>query len=417
MNADPIRRLVSFVIAAGRRFYADKCLVWASALAYSSLLSLVPLLAVMFAVLKGMGVQHRLEPLLLSRLSLSAETTSAIIGYIDRTNVKTLGALGAATLLLSVISVLNSIESSFNHIWRVRRSRTLWRRVTDYLGVVLLAPFLLLATIALTSTMHVQQLLEWLARGRYLGSAVVYGLRLAPVLVNAAAIGLVYAVMPNRRPHVPAVMFSALGAGAAWQAVQVAYVSLQIGVARYNAIYGALAQLPVTLVWLYISWVVVLAGAELAATYELGADGAASPGAAVNRAAVALHVLVRAAHAFVGAGGAIRPAVLARELRVDGGELADIIEMLMRCGWLAPLEDDPPRYVLALDPAGIGLAPLQDLSTTGVVPHACDPRVTPLLHAVSGAGRRVWSEWTLADVLAGRRLSAEAPEPAASNAP
>ncbi|HXQ23590.1 MAG TPA: hypothetical protein VN812_18065 [Candidatus Acidoferrales bacterium] len=131
----------------------------------------------------------------------------------------------------------------------------------------------------------------------------------------------------------------------------------------------------------------------------------------MNRAAVALHVLVRAAQAFAGAGGAIRPAVLARELRVDGGELADIIATLVRSGWLAPVAGDPPRYVLASDPAGIGLAPLQDLSTAGVVPHACDPRVTPLLHAVSGAGRRVWSDWTLADVLAGRRSSAEAPDP------
>src|SRR5262249_37473452 len=144
-----------FASAVAQRFYADQCLMRASALAYTSLLSIVPLMALMFAVLKGLGVQHRLEPVLLSRLSLSPETTELIIGYIDKTNVSTLGALGAATLVFTVISVLGTIEASFNHIWRVTRQRTLWRQVTDYLGVVLLTPFLLLAGAALTSASRV----------------------------------------------------------------------------------------------------------------------------------------------------------------------------------------------------------------------------------------------------------------------
>ena len=115
------RTLAAYGAAAVRRFLADQCLMRASALAYISLLSIVPLLALMFAVLKGLGVQHRLEPLLLSRLSLDQETSDLIIGYIDRTNVSTLGALGAATLVLTVVSVLGNVQTSFNAIWRVRR--------------------------------------------------------------------------------------------------------------------------------------------------------------------------------------------------------------------------------------------------------------------------------------------------------
>src|SRR6478672_7607883 len=129
-SRDRWRGPMEIIGAVTQRFYDDQCLMRASALAYTSLLSMVPLLALMFAVLKGLGVQHRLEPFLLSRLSLSPETTELIISYIDRTNVSTLGALGAATLILTVISVLGTIEGSFNHIWRVTRQRSLWRQVT-----------------------------------------------------------------------------------------------------------------------------------------------------------------------------------------------------------------------------------------------------------------------------------------------
>src|SRR5215470_357141 len=117
-NRSLLIRALQFVRAVPQRFFADGCLLYASALTYTTLLSLVPLLALMFAVLKGLGVQHRLEPLLLSRLSLSPDTNELIIGYIDKTNVSTLGALGAATLVFTVISVLGTIEASFNHIWR-----------------------------------------------------------------------------------------------------------------------------------------------------------------------------------------------------------------------------------------------------------------------------------------------------------
>ena len=160
----------------------------------------MPLLALMFAVLKGLGVQHRLEPVLLSRLSLDQETTDLIIGYIDRTNVSTLGTLGAAALVLTVISVLGTIEASFNHIWRVAQQRSLWRKVTDYLGVVLLTPFLLLAGVAITSAAQVQQLLHWVLDNGYLGGAAMRRSRLSPLVINAAGIGVLYAVMPNRRP-------------------------------------------------------------------------------------------------------------------------------------------------------------------------------------------------------------------------
>src|SRR6185295_15444291 len=181
------RRFVGFFVAVAQRFYRDQGLLRASALAYASLLAMVPLLAVMFAVLKGLGVEQRLEGVLLSRLALSSDVVTTIIELVDRVNVGTLGALGAATLLITVVSVLGTIESTLNYVWRVSRSRTYWRQVTDYLSVVLLTPFLMLAAVALTSSIHGGFLLRWLLETRYVSDATVTALKLAPVAINIIA--------------------------------------------------------------------------------------------------------------------------------------------------------------------------------------------------------------------------------------
>jgi membrane protein len=390
-------RAQRFVVAVVRRFYGDHCLLHASALAYTTLLSLVPLFALMFAVLKGLGVQRRLEPLLLSRLALSPDVTQRIILFIDRTNVSTLGALGAAALVLTVLSVLGSVEASLNQIWRVEQSRTWWRKATDYLSVVLLAPFLLLAAVAITSSLQQQQVLKLVLQTEYVGDAVISLLRLAPILINAVALAIIYAVMPNRRQQAGAVAFGAVIAGAAWQLVQWGYVSLQIGVARYNAIYGALSQLPVTLVWLYLSWVVVLAGAELAAVFEFGA-GSPEPGSSVSRRAVALQVLACAADRFYGPGGGAAPGDIGRRLSVEPDLVADVCARLAAGGLLVPVAGKA-EYVLARDPAAIDLGALEALYDTGEVPRGADERVRRTLSGLASEEHRAWAGRRLADVL------------------
>jgi len=369
-----LARALGFARAVARRFWEDGCLLHASALTYTTLLSLVPLLALMFAVLKGLGVQRRLEPLLLSRLPLDPEATERVLTYIDHTNVGTLGALGAAALVASVISVLGSIEGSFNHIWRVRRGRTWWRKATDYLSAVLITPVLLLAAVAITSSVREQAVLRWILQTEYVGQAAVWLLSLAPVVINAVALGILYAVIPNRRPHVASLVAGAIAAGCAWQVVQREYVSLQIGVAHYNAIYGALAQLPVTLVWIYVSWAVVLAGAELAVVWECGPQSAGVT-ATTYGGAVALHVLLRAAECFRSGGGPIAPQPLAHELRVDRALVAETAETLRRRGLLVAIEGAEEAYVLARDPVTIDLAALPELMSGNDVPPGCDPRV------------------------------------------
>src|SRR5262249_7870248 len=157
---------------------------------------------------------------------------------------------------------------------------------------------------------------DWLVHSAYIGTAAMNALKLAPVVINAIAIGVLYAVMPNRRPSPAAVAVGAIFAGIAWHLGQLAYIEFQIGMANYHAIYGALSQLPIRLVWLYVSWVVVLVGAEIAAVFEFGWEHLDGAPPRPNGAAVRLHLLVRAAESFRGERRGVEPIRMARELRV-----------------------------------------------------------------------------------------------------
>jgi membrane protein len=398
-RAHPLRRALAVPIAVARRFYDDQCLMRASALAYTTLLSLVPLLALMFAVLKGLGVQHRLEPLLLSRLSLRQETTDLIISYIDRTNVSTLGALGAAMLVLTVISVLGTIESSFNYIWRVTQPRSVWRQVTDYLGVVLLTPMLLLAGVALTSAAQVQSILQWILGISYIGDMARRALSLSPILINAAGLGVLYAVMPNRRPAFKPIAFSALVAGALWQLVQWTYVRLQVGVAGNDAIYGALAQLPVTLVWIYVSWVILLVGAEIAAVLEFGVEAWHSTRDVPDAQGIALHILFLGADDFTRGGPGVEPRVVARSMGIRIDVVQPVALALQELEWLVAIEGHPDRLVLARAPAAIELAGLTRLVRGEWIPPRIDPRAKAALARAEAKRPELWEGRTLADLL------------------
>jgi membrane protein len=396
-----VRRFGRFLYTVGWRFQLDECLVRASALAYTTLLSIVPLLALMFAVLKGLGAQRRLEPLLLSRLALDQEAADRIIGYIDQTNVGTLGALGAAALILTVVSVLGAVEGSFNHIWRVRRGRNYLRKLTDYSSVVLLTPLLLLAAVAVTSSLQERNLLQFVLQTEYIGTAALQGLRLLPILINAIALAILYIVMTNRRPHLPSVVVGAVVAGALWHGLQWGYVAFQIGMARYSAIYGALSQLPITLVWFYLSALVVLAGAEVAAVLEFG-PLVTTDGTRASPWLIGAQLLVRAAERFAAAGGGLDARLIAAELNTEPDAVLAVADRLARDGILVAVAEQPATYVLARAPDAIPLDQLASLDDAPPVPPGCDARVRALAECLAERRQSTQTTWRLADVLNGR---------------
>ena len=334
------------------RFVADDGLGHASALAYTTLLAVVPVVALMLAAVKGIGAADEIEGLLLARFALDPEVAAVVRDGIERVNVATLGTLGAGLLLFTVVSLLGHIESTFNHVWRVRAGRPWWRRLTDYLGVLTLTPLLLLLATGLTSLVTDHQVLDRLLADRLIGEATALVLQVLPYAFNVVALAILYLVMPHRRPHLPSLLVAAVVAGILWQFLQVGYVRLQVGVARYNAIYGALAQLPVTLVWLYVSWVVVIGGAELAAVLEYGAEKRADR--PVPDLRLGLAMLGRALAAFRGLSAAPTTQGIASECGVDVQRAMALAERLAAVGWLAWVADEPGAFVLARAPALIG---------------------------------------------------------------
>ena len=327
-----------------RDFYKDQCLLQASALTYTTLLSIVPLLALMFAVLKGFGVQNIIEPLILERLMVGSEGMVAqIMTYIDNTNFGRLGAVGLVLLLATVLTLLINIESSFNHIWGVQESRNLLRCFTDYLSVVLISPLLLLAAISMTTTLRNQDLVQQMLETAFVGEAVLFGFKLLPFVAMWAAFTFLYIFMTNTRVSFSAALVGGVFGGTLWLLVQWIYVGFQVGVTRYNAIYGTMAALPIFMVWIYVSWVCVLLGLELSYTWQnlgsLRREAGMGEVSYASREFVGLSLLLLIAEDFyLGARPRSRED-LAEELDLPPRLTQRVLGDLVRLGFLSEIRD------------------------------------------------------------------------------
>jgi membrane protein len=251
-----------------REFISDRCLLRASALTYFSVLSIVPLFAMTFALLKGFGVQKALEPILLERIAVgSEEIVSHILRYIENTNFGSLGAIGLLTLIVTVLALLTNIEQAFNDIWGVNETRAPFRRFADYFSVLMFAPLFLLIAISMTTTLESHAFVLALMERAFVGEFIISLFRILPYIAMWAAFIFLYIFMPNIKVDFRAAVIGGILGGTLWQLAQWGYITFQVGVSRYNAIYGTLAALPILMMWIYISWLIVLFGVEV--TYAL----------------------------------------------------------------------------------------------------------------------------------------------------
>ena len=207
-------RILNLVI---KGFIGNRCLLLASALTYASLLSLVPLLALMFSILKGLGVQNRLEPILLEKLSGgSEEIVTQIIRYIDRTNVGTLGALGLVGLIATAISVIGNIELSLNRIWGVQKTRSLGRKFSDYLSVLLTFPILMVAALGLTSSIQSGTLVRSILQIPGMSYLLLLLAILGPYFLIWIGLTFLYSYLSNTTVLLWSVFFGGVIAGTLW---------------------------------------------------------------------------------------------------------------------------------------------------------------------------------------------------------
>nr|WP_320051194.1 YihY/virulence factor BrkB family protein [uncultured Desulfuromonas sp.] len=262
---DFVRVLAAAVIGFRRR----NCIQHAAALTFNTLLALIPLLAIMFALLKGLGVHNTIEPLLLKQLSVgSEEVVTNIITYINNTNVARLGSVGLVMLVFTVLALLSNIEKSFNDLWQVEETRSLFRRFADYFSVVTLGPLFVLAAISMNTSIRSQHVVQWLLSKPVFGDALLMLFEVLPFFAIWAAFIFLYMFVPNTKVKLSSALVGGISAGSLWLLTQWAYINFQYGVGKYNAIYGTMAALPIFMIWLYVSWMITLLGVQLCWAFQ-----------------------------------------------------------------------------------------------------------------------------------------------------
>lgn len=256
------------LVQGARRLFAslvnNRCTTYAAALSFSSLLTLVPFLALLFTILKAFNVHTVLAGTILSNATAgSHEIGTRILRYINNTRVTSLGVVGLGALFFSVMATLDTLEDAFNQICGLERGKHYHHKLRDYLIVILSLPLLLVLAASITTSLQHQAVTQWFFGLPVFGRLLLACFRLTPYLSIWIALVLVYKFIPNTRISLGNAVKGALLAGTVIQVAQWCYIHFQFGVSRYNVIYGTMALLPVFMVWIYTCWIVVLVGMEL----------------------------------------------------------------------------------------------------------------------------------------------------------
>jgi len=368
---------LQFMYSISTSFTTHKGPLRAAALTYTTVLSLVPFLAIAFSVLKGLGAQNALEPLLQQVAGDSGETVSRIIAYVNNTNMKSMGAIGLVMLIVTVVSLMGSIEEAFNAVWGVRETRSIQRRFSDYLSVVIIGPILLLAATSMTSSLQSQWMLQWLIQNTYLGDAILLLFRFLPYLSVWIAMVFLYIFIPNTRIRFASAVTGGVAAGTAWELAQWGYFHFQVGVANYNAIYGTLAAVPVFLVWIYTSWLIVFFGLEIVCAHQHRGHGISGGGTyrltTTAREQLALALLVQVSLQFQKGGAPPTAQYLADELNVPLLPLETVFIELEQLGYLAATSGNEPGWLPARDPSEVRVNEVLGAVRGGALQQASTP--------------------------------------------
>jgi membrane protein len=240
----------------------------AMSLVYTTLLSIVPLLAVSFSVLKGFGEQNRIEPLLYNLLEplgpSGIEITDRIIGFVENVKVGVLGSIGVVLLIYTVVALLQKIESAFNFVWQIDNLRSLSQRVSNYLSVTLMGPVLIFSAVGFTATVLNTETALHLATIEPFGTLMLYGSKLVPYILVCLAFTVIYIVIPNTRVQFVAALVGGVIAGVIWKFTGWGFAAFITSSSKYAAIYSSFAILILLLIWMYLSWLILLVGSQIA---------------------------------------------------------------------------------------------------------------------------------------------------------
>ena len=267
-------RTLRVVILSVRGVSSERVALRASALTFYSLLSVVPVAAMVFGIAKGFGFEGNLEGLLLSSLEGQEEIVRKIVDFahalLEDVKGGFIAGLGLLILFYTIIKILSNIENALNDIWGIKKSRSLSRKITDYLSVMLIGPvlFFMSSTLTVFISGSVRQIVEGTSVLRVISPGISFLLQFLPFISLWLLFSFVYIFIPNTKIKFSSGILGGIIAGTLYHLFQWFYISLQIGVAKYNAIYGGFAALPLFFIWMQIGWLIVLFGAEIAFAHQ-----------------------------------------------------------------------------------------------------------------------------------------------------
>ena len=341
----------------------------AMGLVYTTLLSLVPLLAVSFSVLKAFGVHNQIEPFLLRVLAplgdKANEITARIIDFVGHIKVGVLGALGLGLLIYTVASLVQKIESAFNYTWHVSQTRTFTQRFSQYLSVLTVGPVLVFAAMGLTATLMNASVIKQLVAIEPLGSVVKIVGDLVPYVLVIAAFTFAYEFIPNARVRVRSALIGGIFAGIAWQAGGWLFAVFVVDSTQYSAIYSGFAILVVFMIWLYLSWLILLIGASIAFYHQH--PESLTPHHRELRLSARAHerltltLMTLISRNFYAGRPPWTVEGLARRTSTPAMYIAAVIDTLAGSGLLARTADDPPCYLPARPLDSIPIKTLLDV--------------------------------------------------------
>ncbi len=325
----------------------------AAGLVYTTLLSLVPFLAVMFSVLKAFGVHQQIEPVLAQALEplgpKGQEITAQIIGFVNNLEVGVLGVVGVAGLFYTTYGLINKIEEALNAIWRVRQGRSLTRKFTDYLSVVLVGPLLIVTALGLLSSVQSHALVQRVLEIQPFGYVVVWAAQYLPFVLLCGVFTFFYKFVPNTEVRFGSALMGGITAAVLWGLAGATFAAFVAGSAKYSAIYSGFAILIVFLLWLYVGWLIVLVGAQVSFFHQ-------NPAAYQTlilwkqrthafRERMTLILLAQVARRYLKGERPYRPPELASDLNVPSSIVEEQIEELVAQGFLCRMTE----------PEGVGL--------------------------------------------------------------
>ena len=406
--------VLKLLYATIRGYTENELALRAMGLVYSTLLSIVPLLAFSASILKAFGVvENRMEPFLANFLEplgeQGTEISSQIIGFIDNINFGVLGVLGLLLLIYTSVSLIMKIEDSINHIWNVRRGRGIFRRFSDYITILLLGPVLIFSALALTTSFESNTLVQKVLDIEAVGTLILLAAKFTTYFLVFLVFTFIYIILPNTKVNVKSAIVGATIAAIAWQTTAWVFAFTVAKSTKYASIYSSLAVLILFMIWVYINWLIFLIGAQI--TYCLQNLNTLDLGKTIFRLSskvkekLAFMIMYLIGYNFYHGKEQWTYNALVKHLELPQESIEDTIKELEEKKLILEIDEEPPYYLPAKDLESIKLTEILESarinSETDILEnrHLSNPEVDQITDRIEDTINTSLGDLTLRDIV------------------